>query len=198
MKPSFFNLIQAVRDLKLKITDKNGVESIYIELTKESFPQKLINLQKQLEALDNDESISKNVENSTIEMYKNTLEALIEMIKSKTDDPRATHQILEDAVKNYSVDKYKRDEGKAKSFNLKPSPKKKGDGEIKLSPLTQVPGTMSLEKHAQVGYRSEMALSGMGSAIEDLNKYKERAHKKAMAKHEAEKDDTPDHESPKI
>jgi hypothetical protein len=179
MKPSVFRLIEAVRNLNLKVVENDGKDSLLIETNKVDFPNKLIILQKALEEFDKDESISKEVEGSTIDMYKSTLEALIEMIKSNTQDNRPVHAILEDAIKNYSKDDKKRDQGKAKSFSFKPKQKKKGDGEVKLDPLSQVPGTVSMEKHAQIGYRSEMALKGMGSAVEDLEKYKERAKNKA-------------------
>ena len=184
MNPIFFKLVDCVRQLNLSIKSVNDKDILSIGGNKSDFPSKLMELQRTLELLD--KSMSSGVESleksdKGLELYKNTIEALVEMIKSKNQDIRPIHEIIEDAVKNYGIEHLKK-EVSSSSFAFKPNQKKKGDKEVKLDPFAIVPGTASLEKHKQIGYRSEIAMQGLGSALEDVEKHKERARLKAQQK----------------
>ena len=188
MNPVFFKLVECVRRLNLSITDVKGKEVLSIGGNRLEFPVKLIELQKTLESLD--KSMSSGQEDPVysekgLEVYRSTIEALVDMIKSKNQDMRPIHEIIEDAVKNYSVESSKKTSANS-TFSFKPNQKKKGDKEIKLDPMGMVPGTVSLEKHKQIGYRSEISMQGLGQALEDVEKHKERARLRAQQKKDQE------------
>lgn len=205
MNPIFYKLVNSVRALELKINILSGKEILSIGGNKAEFPSKLIALQKILDELDRSTGQNKDgtlSEGSHVGLYKDTIEALVEMLKSKTQDTRPIHEIVEDAVRNYALESSKKTEHTS-SFNFKPSPTKKRDKEVVLNPLGLVPGTVSLDKHKQIGYRSEIAVQGLGSALEDVEKHKERARLRAQKKLESSRensnDDEPDNEQkPKI
>lgn len=190
MKLVYVKLIDAVRNLSLRVTAKGEKEFVKLGVSGSELQHKLIELQKALEAVDKEMGESEVVaehSNSTEskstqeleDIYRDTIDALIEMVKHKTNDTRSSHLIVQDAVQNF-LDKRKARK-KVKTLKLKPSSgKKKGDGEIKMNFKDDPLADFTHEKAQRMGYRSEIAAQGLGAALADVNAQRERLMRKAQ------------------
>ena len=192
MKLVYVQLMDAVRKLSLRVTARGDKEFVKIGISGQELQRRLIDLQKALDAVDKEmgetvETAEKSQDaNTTSELedvYRDTIDALVSMVKHKTQDTRGSHLIIEDAVQNF-LDKRKARK-KVKTLKFKPSSgKSKKDGEVKLNFKDDPLADFTEEKAQRMGYRSEIAAQGLGAALADVNAQRERLLKKAQSDRE--------------
>lgn len=181
MKRALIELIDRVRELKLRVDIANNIETIKIGGSSGEFPARLIALQKALQAYEQSEEESEDhiqVGDFVIEKTATPLVigALISILQKNGSLGTSPEGIL-DVVKSMIQQGDKK--GTA-SFVYKPaSKKKKRTKEFDRSSVPKIMEGETIDSLQKKGFQAQMSVQGLGPALAADREYKERARKRA-------------------
>lgn len=169
-------IVECVRNLNIRITDKNGRDAVKIVGGSEDFPERLMELQKALEEYDR--SSGAGNEDRSEEDHKIALNALLTRLMGLLDDGRSPEAVLQETIRDYGGEK---SASKGAAFELKPAKKKKGGfKEDHLRPLDNLQNRGSLQKMRSDAFMASGALSGLGKALVASDDFKKRSFERAQ------------------
>lgn len=128
MQKEFFELVEAARNLKIKITDKPSPKCIAIQGNLSEFPENLKRLQEALEKFDSVSGTTLNDENkeNDVNKYKKALDGIIKLLQIKGQDLDEIKSIITNSLEIEGETKSSNDYSTLPKFAPKAWKKKKG------------------------------------------------------------------------
>ena len=169
-------IVECVRDLNIRIVERDGTERVAVNGGSDDFPVRLIALQRALE--DYDRATGAGVEQDADD-HKIVLNALLARLVSLLGDDISPESVLRETVRDFGGGASAASKGA--SFDYKPNKKRKaGFKEDHLRPIEDLKTRGSLDKMRSDAFMASGALSGLGQALVAAYDFKKRSFERAQ------------------